>query len=149
MLSHGLISKLQFKRIFGYSGGEVTTFSNVLVWGGGTNGLQLTNRLGNSKVIFMWRTSQAITYGGSGYFDLHVRLEPRLQGVAIDLLNFELNGREQVNCFRQLQGDSSLEITFGEVPADVKLMNFKFLVQKTRSVEFLVKPSHGGKEWPN
>jgi len=62
------------------------------------------------------------------------------KGVAIDLLGIK-DDAGKAGPFGSTWERSSCTVAFmASIPANVKTMDFSFVVQKTRAVEFLVKP---------
>jgi hypothetical protein len=138
--------KLEVKRAGGYAPEEMVTFSNVPVPAvGKSNTTAITKLAGGIPIALTeFEHKPDITVNMGGLYDMTSRVRVELPGkpagVAIDFLNMtaEAGAAEQ---YGSSTPDFGYEVLLKSIPANAKTMTFTFVVQKTRSVEFLVPPS--------
>ena len=139
--------KLEFKRASGFAPEEVVTFKDVPVPAVGTNTYPgWTKKAGGIKVALS--KFERIPYHSRwSMFGLMpqvtVELPGKPMGVALDFLGMKADaGQVKRHDFGR---PDAFAYTFwvDSIPTNAKTMDFTFVVQKTRMVEFLVKPPKG------
>ena len=137
--------KLEFKRALGFAPEEVVTFKNVPVPAmGATNNTPISTNAGGIQIVLTkfvrWPD---ITNKGGGFADrasyVAVELPGKPKGVVLDFLRMKADTGQA-----EKSGAGNLafgyQVALKSIPANAKTMDFTFVVQKTRSVEFLVRP---------
>jgi hypothetical protein len=141
--------KVEVKRAIGYDPGEVVTFSNVPVPAAGTNSLlHLTNTAGGVQVVLsaferqphmLWAYDIPVNSSN----DIVVETPGNPPGVAVDILEVTTDGGK--NVLGNLYGaGGSYTLDMMDFPANATNLDIRLVVQKTRTVEFYVKPPSGG-----
>jgi hypothetical protein len=158
--------KLEFKRGTGYAPEELVTFTNVpLLRLGSTDTIRLTNRVAGIQVVLEETRSQQQHGGHPNTHEFRVALPSKLEGWPANFVKLSTDTGEQaettdvitwgvaVSGFGQpafpvpiadeIDSDDLLHSTryvLTTIPADVQTVNITWAVQRTRTVEFLVKP---------
>ena len=143
--------RLELKRTRGYAPGETVTFRNVPVPKVGTTNLTpMTGFAGGMKLVlteFERKPDITINAMGIGYMASRIRVElpTHPDGVALDFVEITTDTREKpVTCGETSSSPFDRAVLFAvllkSIPAGVQTMDITWVVQKTRSVEFLVKP---------
>jgi hypothetical protein len=152
--------KLEFKRKSGYAPEELVTFTKVpLLRPEATNTILLTNRVGAVQVVLKETRSQQ----RSGGHEFRLALPDKLEGWPANFVKLTTNTGEHAETVDvipmwSMEGwrpafpipvadkfpsgillRSTLYI-LTTIPADVQTVDITWAVQKTRTVEFLVKP---------
>jgi hypothetical protein len=135
-------------------GWEFVTFKNVPVLNAGaTNTLWRTNAVGGVQIVLREYMQEAPGDGSglrtTGKPKFRVEVAGGLEGFSLDFVTLTTDTGEKADTGEKMvtQFDSHLNIGTGayrivalaSVPADVKTVGITWAVQKTRSVEFLVK----------
>jgi len=155
--------KLEFKREFGLAPEEILTFTNVPVPAMGTTNLmgltktacgiqiELTkfvrqpnvpvNSFGRSEVTFELpgRPEGVADKGGLGSGARGLELPGKPDPVAIDFMGMETDAGRAEGYESEFR-DSAYVIYVQNIPTNARTMNLTLVVQKTRTVEFLVQP---------
>ena len=126
------------------------TFKHVPVPPAGTNcPLGVTNMVGGVRVVLtkFERGSQIMRLGEGGVAvlsnDIRVELPGNRGGMALDVLEVTADDGTPVRGL--LYGsESNYAIDWTTLPANATNLNITLLVQKTRTVEFYVKPPKAG-----
>jgi hypothetical protein len=136
--------KLELKRASGFAPEEIVTFKNVPVPAmGTTNHPGLTKSAGGIQVAltkFVRRPN--LTGNGMDASQVTIELPGKLKGVDLDFLDLQTDAG-QAEIYSTSPMDFACVVYLKSIPANAKTMDFTFVVQKTRSVEFLVKPPKG------
>jgi len=138
--------KLEFKRASGFAPQEVVTFKNVPVPAmGTTNYPSFTKKAGGIKVVLTkFARRPNLTIVGGGLYDMTTYVTAELpgkpKGVAIDFLSMKADAGQAEQYGSSEPDNFSYRVLVTSIPANAKTMDFTFVVQKTRAVEFLVKP---------
>jgi hypothetical protein len=141
--------KLEFKRASGFAPQEVVTFKNVPVPAmGTTNYPGFTKKAGGIKVVlteFARRPNLTIVGGGLYSMTTYVTAElpGKPKGVAIDFLSMKADAGQAEQYGSSEPDNFSYRVLVTSIPTNAKTMDFTFVVQKTRAVEFLVQPPKG------
>ena len=139
--------KLEFKRSFGFAPGELVTFSNVPVPApGATNFLRMTNIAGGMPVVldrFVRRgdiaNNMIMDVIGDWATEIHVELRGRPKDVALDFLDMTTDTGKPVTYGSSMR-NSAYVLLFRSIPTNSQTADITFVLQKTRTVEFTVKP---------
>jgi hypothetical protein len=140
--------KLEFKRASGFAPEEIVTFKNVPVPGVGTNLYPgFAKKAGGIKVVltkFERRPEPTVVWAWGFPSDetprVTVELPGKPKGVALDFLDMKADvGQAELSGYSSSDEFSSA-IYVKNISTNAKTMDFTFVVQKTRAVEFLVKP---------
>jgi hypothetical protein len=157
--------KLEIKRSFGFSPEEVVTFEDVPVPGVGTTATNhITKTVGGVSFelrefkrrpdINDGRPAWQNTMNSSIHFEIHAPAH----GVAVGLLRIRTDTGASVEPFVPptppfvgapwAEGDyawpdTAQFVAMKSIPGDAKTLDLTWVVQKTRSVEFFVKPPKG------
>lgn len=143
--------KVELKRSAGFGEGELAVFKRIPVASPGTNQVRLTNMVGGIELV-LTETTMAVSYsnppGGpsgrsSGYeYQIQLEIPGKPAGMAVDLLSADTD-EGTVNPMMSFSDDGyayEAILMDRDSSAQATNMNLTFAVQKTRSVEFLVKP---------
>jgi hypothetical protein len=137
--------KLEFKRASGFAPEEIVTFKDVPVPAvGTTNYPGLTMTAGGIRVVLtkFVRYPNIIANAGGMYDEVSqvtFELPGKPKGVAMDFLEMKADAGEAEKYGSEFL-DFGYVVCVESIPANAKTMDFTFVVQKTRSVEFLVQP---------
>jgi hypothetical protein len=142
--------KLEIQRSFGFAPEEVVTFKNVPVPAmGTTNFPALTKIVGGVKVelTFFERRPNIPVSSGEGFDDTWPNFAGRVRaelpgkpgGVALDFLEMKTDIGKATQLGSSFP-DFGYEVLLRSIPTNATTMDFTFVLQKTRTVEFLVKP---------
>jgi hypothetical protein len=137
--------KLELKRAWGYNGSETVTFTNVPVpVMGTTNTTPISKTVGGIQVVLMEfarKPDQPVPSGGILAIVTRIRVElpSKPAGVALNYLDSTTDAGKPEHYGRS-EGDYYVEELFKSLPTNAQTVDITFVVQKTRSVEFLVKP---------
>jgi hypothetical protein len=128
--------KLDLKRARGFAPGDIVTFKNVPVPKVGTaNVMPITNFVGGMELVLReFRRNPDRSW-------IRVELPAQPDGVVVDFVEITTDTGEKPAYPGQAAGwpfGSILDLP--SIPANVQTMDITWVVQKTRSVEFLVKP---------
>ena len=141
--------KLEVRRALGIDPSELVIFTNVPIPAPRTNCLfHLTNSANGVQIVLteLDRQQHSIQNGDSTVFvsnALLIELQGKTAGVALDAVDVTSNDGIPVSGIMYGSGSSyALDLT--QIPANATNLNVSLVVQKTRSVEFLVKPPEGG-----
>ncbi len=142
--------KLEFKRIRGFDSRDLVTFKNVPVPKlGATNSLHLTSSVGGFQVVLEWPGKHltfvpSLNTLGSLRDNLHAELTGKTEGVALDFKEMTLDGRPAEIAQSAHNSGLVCEWRMAPIPTNAQTADITFIVQKTRAVEFLVKPPASG-----
>jgi hypothetical protein len=137
--------KLEIKRASGFAPEEIVTFKNVPVPAmGTTNYPGLTKTVGGIEfALTKFERRPDITVNAFGMYEwashVTVELPGKPDGVAIDFMDMKADAG-QAETYGFSYTTFSHTVCVKTIPVSAKTMDFTFVVQKTRSVEFLVKP---------
>jgi hypothetical protein len=144
--------RVELKHTTGYTPTELVVFTNVTVPPSGpTNMCRLTNTTGGIQFV-LTVTTVAVTYSGlvgsgssgttSGFeYELHLEMPGKPADMAMDLITAEPD-QGIIRSMGFFGNDAySFDVMLQDQPSTrATNLNLTFAVQKTRSVEFLVKP---------
>ncbi len=136
--------KVELVRVDGFPSNEVVTFKNVPVpTVGMTNNAPLTNYVGDIPVVLtrFARNPNIIGAGTGNLPDSQIRIElpGNPPGVMIDLLEMNTDdGPVRSSGFSSIPFGTVLHLR--NIPTNATAADITWVVQKPRSVEFLVKP---------
>jgi hypothetical protein len=139
--------KVELKRCRSYMPEDLVTFNNVAVPpAGSTNTLFLTNHLAGAMVVL----KQQLWFDPNAHLTRRtlVSLEmPReCRELALDLVDLKATtGWSMNDDFEQRQNGCSCLVWGEQIPSDVASVDMTWAVQKTRKVEFFVKPPQATK----
>jgi hypothetical protein len=133
--------KLEVKRASGFAPDEIVTFKNVPVPAvGTTNKTHITKTAGGIQVVLTkfqrWTNLDTNRLPDS---EATIELPGKPKGVAVDFAGMKTDAGHAELFDSDLSG-SACVVSFTLVPASAKTVDLTWVVQKTRSVEFLVKP---------
>ena len=139
--------KLELKRAEGFDPADVVTFKHVPVPPPGTNDYsnRMTNSVGGVQIVITGfeRQSQLRRISGTSLVNLinalQVELPGKPGGIAVDVLSVTADSGADVQGLLYDLG-SSYALNFTSLPANATNLDVTLLVQKTRTVSFLVKP---------
>jgi hypothetical protein len=150
--------KLELKRSFGYLPEELATFKNVPVPAVGTTVTNnMTNLVNGVELVLedFERKPDLTNARNSGYWMgsmIHFEVRPPSHGVAVSLLQIVTDKGDKIADYTQ-SGPSFLGtvapkewteftrwIYLKSIPTNAQTLDITWVVQKTRTVEFLVKP---------
>jgi hypothetical protein len=140
--------KLEFKRASGFAPEEIVTFKDVPVLAmGTTNNTPISKNAGGIQIVLTKIVRKPdITVNALGMYGFASQVTAVLpgkpKGVALDFLGMKADAG-QAEHYGSSKSDFSYTAYVKSIPANAKTMDFTFVVQKTRSVEFLVKPPKG------
>ncbi len=156
--------KLEFKRFREFDQRDLVTFKNVPVpKPGATNALFLTNMVGGVQIVLGWPEIQqhlrpvfflsgmpAVPLAqrnmtiGSNMLPrefLRAELPGQPAGVALDFVEMTVDGQPAaIAKVGPPTSASDAWLSLATIPANAQTADITFVVQKTRAVEFLVKP---------
>jgi hypothetical protein len=139
--------RLEIKRAAGFAPEEFVVFKNVPVAQmGSLNDSRRTNVVGGVQLVLTsfarsgpQTNSNVTSSSASIYFDL----PGRPAGVAVDVLKIITDGGQSLRV-GELSGNGGHQsnpiISLHSIPTNAQTVDITFIVQKTRTVEFLVKP---------
>ena len=139
--------KVELKRAEGYDPADIVTFKHVPVPPPGTNDYShlMTNYVGDVQVVITGfeRQPQFRRITGTSLINvmnaIRVELPGKPGGVAVDVLSVTSDSGEVIRGIPFGSG-SSYALNFTTLPANATNLDVTLLVQKTRTVSFLVKP---------
>jgi hypothetical protein len=138
--------KLEFKRAFGFAPVDLATFKNVPVPAvGATNAGPITNTVGGIEIV-LTQFVRRPNFTGNAHNNnmpsqVSVELPGRPAGVALDFLDMTTDAGNA-----KKYGSSSVDyayeynLSLQSIPTNAHSADITWVVQKTRSVEFLIKP---------
>ncbi len=142
--------KLEFKRLGGFDPDELVTFKNVPVPKTGvTNSLFLTNTAGGVQITLNWPVSkehfsrgQTVAFSGPIPLEiLGVELPAKTSEFALDFVEMTIDGNfANTQVFRRGYPGQYIFLILNPLPTNAQTADITVVVQKTRTVEFLVKP---------
>ncbi len=142
--------KLQFKKLSGFDPRDLITFRNVPVpMSGATNSSFLTNSINGVQIVLAWPANlgdmkklglEPIASAGDYPF---AALLGNPAGFALDFVQITLDG-QPVTIADHGPRFSDTYLDMRSIPANAQTADITFVVQKTRTVEFLVKPPTAG-----
>jgi hypothetical protein len=153
--------KLEVKRSFGFSPEELVVFKNVPVPSVGTRATNaVTNLVGGVELVLtVFKRNPDINDGRpdweNGMSSIHYKIHAPPHGVAVDLVRIRTETGGNVEKFvpktpsfvgaswaegADVWDDSDHFVYMKSIPANAKTLDITWAVQKTRPVEFLVKP---------
>jgi hypothetical protein len=127
--------KLTLKRSRGYNPEELVTFTNVPVPTlGPTNAVFVTNRIhGMPVALTVWQPTAQETA-------ITVELPDKPAGKAVDFVELSADAGRKLTGYSVSRSDYWSANLVSSIPSNVKTVNITWAVQKTHTVEFLVKP---------
>jgi len=138
--------KLEFKRALGFTSNELVTFPNVPIPKmGATNNLHIVKTAGGCQIVltqFVRKPDMIETIGGMpDNFMSRVRFEfpDRPAGVAFDIQNMTTD-QGKPERYGWSSPDSGYLFLIKSIPSNAQTMDLTWVVQRTRTVEFMVKP---------
>ncbi len=137
--------KLEMKRAFGFPPEDMVTFKKVPVPAvGATNFVPITNIVGGMQIVlrhFVRCPNIAENGFGLGDFATQIRVEllGKPGGVALDFLDMTTDAGP-VERYGYSYLDSGYRLAVKSIPTNATTANITWVVQKTRTVEFLLKP---------
>ncbi len=138
--------KLELKRASGFDPAELVAFKKVPVPPmGGTNTVPITNTVNGTQVVLREFVHRAnITNGGFGLGSMltqvRVELPGKPKGTALDFLSMSTDVGQPAESYGHSKVDSGYLLFVKTIPTNAQTMDFTWLVQKTRTVEFTFKP---------
>ena len=150
--------RLEFKRASGFSASELVTFRRVpILNAAATNTLWQTNVVGGVQFVLRKYVQEppghrpglhSITTGKPKF---RLEMAGRLDGVSLDFVGLTTDSGEkaeadqrtvaQLHTSKEYDDDARLAgAILWSLPPNVKTMDITWAVQKTRTVEFMVKP---------
>jgi len=138
--------KLELKHASGFGPEEIVTFKNVPVPAmGTTNNTPISKNAGGIQIVLTrfvrWPETMMNPRGGGQMASyITVELPGKPKGVALDFLSMKADAGKPEKYGSSEPDIFSYTVGVKSIPANAKTMDFTFVVQKTRAVEFLVKP---------
>ena len=145
--------KLQMKRALHFDAGEMVTFTNLPIpVMGTTNTTPITRTVGGIQVVLteFFHGSDTLR-NGSGYTPgtsrIRVELPGKPAGMALDFLNMTIDAAT-TEPIHYSPLDSALVIFLQSMPTNAHTADITWVVQKTRTVEFMIKPPSRNEKKP-
>jgi len=129
----------------GYAPEEIVTFKNVPVpMVGPSNSTPMTNMAGGVPVVlreFLRKPDLTNIASWPSATIIRFELSTHPAGVALDFVEITTDTGEKAGIYGHAwRSPSDRELLLASIPAGVQTMDITWVAQKTRSVEFLVKP---------
>lgn len=137
--------KLELKRTAGFAPDELAVFHDLTVPTiGGTNKPSLTNMV-NGVEIDVTKFLRAPDITGSSWnsnnaSDIHVHHSTLPKDMSFDFVRAETDDHRQLEVVSRSWSDNDYDVGFKSIPTNATRLNLTYAVQKTRTVEFMVKP---------
>lgn len=138
--------RLEMKRASGFSSEDLVTFKKVPVAAvGTTNAVPITNIVGGMQIVLLPITLRTYispswaNMGGYGTY-FHVVLPDKSSGVSVDLLDMTTDAGVVVGYGNSSTGSKDHWYFHQVVPTNATTADITLVVQKTRAVDFFVKP---------
>ena len=138
--------KLELKRKAGFPPEDVTTFGKVPVPAAGTiSTTPIMNMAGGMRVVLtkFGGNGAIIAYGLTtqiGGAEIEVELPDHPEGVTVDLVKLTTDAGDELKATRNDWSPFGHIFHLPAIPTNAKTVDLTLVVQKTRTVEFLVKP---------
>jgi hypothetical protein len=137
--------KLEIKRAAGFTQEELVTFKNVPLPSLGTsNDIRRTNDISGVQLVltsFTRSEAQTNSKGISSSATFYIALPRRATGVAVDVLKIFTDTGQLLSVSEPYGPHQTTPlISLPSIPTNAQTVDITMVVQKTRTVEFLVKP---------
>jgi hypothetical protein len=136
--------RLEIKRASGFAPEEFVVFKNVPVPPmGSSNDIPRTNDTsGVQLVLTRFGRSEAETNSNviSSSASIYVDLPSRSAGVAVDVIKVITDSGQALRVFGGGWHEANPSMVLQSIPTNAQTVDITMVVQKTRTVEFLVKP---------